>query len=348
MGSLDAKLKGGMSVFNRAESDAPSFLKSYWLAPDPPLWKRYEEEPKFVPRLQLLRGYLAHKVLIMDVVEASQPEDLDTKEAVARIARTCEAVSPNEAYGVEQAQRIAIEALYDRWFTHRFTAAVTPVSRVIMKQYPPEAATPELAMAISGLFAIGDRLDADEWGWLVRTPTTGPAMRRGLEVRDHGKPETRRARLREALERTLAGAESKVRPRRFEHVFPSDGTFLLSVEAELPADLKAHLDWEFLKELFERSERRMTHAEAQAYLDRMAVALRALPVDAKARRARCTGLADDLKFLWQHDRPTDTFGETVCACLTDGLGDDSLTLVNKHDLYERALGEKLACVAPLP
>ena len=30
------------------------------------------------------------------------------------------------------------------------------------------------------------------------------------------------------------------------------------------------------------------------------------------------------------------------------VGDEGLTLVNKSDLYQRALREKLPCVAPLP
>ncbi len=364
MGSLDAKLKAGMSSFNAENSDTPDFLQKYWLAPDPPLWKQFEEDPKFVSRLRLLKGYLAQKVLVMDVVEASQPDDLDSPAAVKRIAETCEAIAPDLAYGVEHTQRLAIDALYDRWFTHRLTVDVTPVERVVMAQYPPESLGVSQAMEMAELFSIGDTLDEAEWAYLFKTPATGPGMRRGLEVPihvpnhvpnhvpSHGTPEVRRVRFKQALERALVGADAKTRPRRFENTLPNDGMFLLSVEADLPPDLRAHVDWTFLKDLFHRTERKMSHADAVVYLDHMGAALRTLPSDdpgeKKNRTPRCLGLSDDLKFLADEGRPTDTYGDLVCTCLSDVLGSESLTLVNRHDLYARALMEKLPCVAPLP
>lgn len=352
MGSLDAKLKAGMAIFNRPEADTPGWLKRYWLAPDAPLWKRYEEDPKFVARLRHLRGYTAHKALLMDVVEASEPEDLDSKAAVERIARACEAVSPDEAYGVRRVQMLAASALYDRWSSRRFSPStdVSPVRDVLMKQYPPEGTAYPEDMTMAQLFSVGGVIDAAEWAYLMRTPVTGPATRRGLEVRDHGGGATRRTRFKAALERALAGVEGPKRVRRFEHVLPADLGLLLEVEREgvLPPDVRAHLTWPFLKDVFNRGDRDATEAERQAFLDRMTQALAVLPEKPADRRARCLGLADDLEALADAGRPTRGQGALVCTCLTDVLGDEGLSLVNRHDLYERALAEGLPCVSPLP
>ena len=346
MGALDAKLKAGMASFNGPESEAPAFLKNHWLARFEPLWTQYEQSPQFVARLRLLRGFLAHKRLLMDVIEAATPDDLDTPDAVARIASACEAVPPDAAFGAEHVQLLAAGALFDRFFSGRLTTDVEPVSKVLRAQYPPETLTEQMVMA--QLFAIGGRLDATEWAYLSRTRVEGPGPRRGLEVPDHGSPAVRRQRFREALDRALAGANAQQRPRRLERVLPSDGAFFLTVESDLPADVHAIVDWNFLKELFHRSERRMSHADEALFLSRMVTALKVWPSTPKAQRAHCTGLADDLKFLEEHDAVTRDLGDLLCRCLTDGLGDEGLTLVNKSDLYQRALREKLPCVAPLP
>lgn len=348
MGSLDAKLKAGMATFNGPGSDAPGFLKSYWLAPFAPLWTQYEQSPKFVERLKLLRGYLAHKVLIMDVVEASTPEDLDTKAAVATIARACEAVPPDEAYGTEHVQFLAVDALYDRFFTGRLSTDVEPVSKVVRAQYAPESLTE--TMQIAQLFSIGGRIDATEWAYVSKTRVDGPAARRVLEVADHGAPETRRQRFREALDRALEGVEARRRVSRFKHVVPNDAVFFLTVEADLAPDLRAVVDFDFLKDLYGRGDRKRTRSEAAAVRTRMAETLKTLPADDKARRTRCLSLSDDLKFLDEQGTPTldAGFGPLVCECLTGPLGDEGLSLVNKSALYERALRERLPCVAPLP
>jgi len=73
-----------------------------------------------------------------------------------------------------------------------------------------------------------------------------------------------------------------------------------------------------------------------------------LPEKPADRHARCLGLADDLEALADAGRPTRGHGALVCTCLTDVLGDEGLSLVNRHDLYERALAEGLPCVSPLP
>jgi hypothetical protein len=348
MGSLDAKLKTGMTTFNGRDSDAPGFLKTYWLAPFAPLWTQYEQSPKFLEWLKLLRGYLAHKVLIMDVVEASSPEDLDTKAAVSTIARVCEAVPPDEAYGTAHVQFLAVEALYDRFFTGRLSTDVEPVSKVVRAQYPPESLTE--TMQIAQLFSIGGRIDATEWAYVSKTRVDGPAARRVLEVPDHGAPETRRQRFREALDRALEGVDARRRVSRFKHVVPNDAVFFLAVEADLAPDLRAVVDFDFLKDLYGRGERKRTRSEAGAVRARMVDALKVLPADAKARRTRCLSLADDLKFLDEQGTPTldAGFGPVACECLTGPLGDEGLSLVNKSALYERALRERLPCVAPLP
>lgn len=348
MGSMDAKLKAGMRTFNGPESGAPDFLRNYWLAPFAPLWTQYEQNPKFVERLKLLRGYLAHKVLLMDVVEAATPEDLDTPEAVATIARTCAAVPPDEAYGTAHVQFLAVESLYDRFFTGRLFTDVEPVSKVVRGQYPPETLTE--TMQIAQLFSIGGRIDPTEWAYAAKTRVDGPTARRVLEVPDHGGPEIRHQRFREALDRALAGAEPRRRVSRFKNVLPNDGAFLLAVEAGLPADLRAVIDFDFLKDLFHRSERKMTPADTQAYRARMAEALKSLPAEDKARRARCLALGDDLKFLDEQGAATldAGFGPLLCECLTGPLGAEGLSLNNKSALYERALRERLPCVAPLP
>lgn len=348
MGSLDAKLKAGMHIFNGPQSDAPGFLKTYWLAPFAPLWTQYEQSPKFKERLKILRGYLAHKVLIMDVVEATGPEDLDSPTAIATIARTCEAVPPDEAYGTAHVQFLAVEALYDRFFTGRLFADVEPVAKVVRAQYPPESLTQ--TMQIAQLFSIGGRIDATEWAYVSKTRVDGPSARRVLEVPDHGTPETRRQRFREALDRVLQGVEARRRVSRFKNVVPNDAAFFLTIEADLAPDLRAVVDFDFLKDLFHRSERKLTRADAKAYRARMAEALKALPADDEARRRRCLSLSDDLKFLDEQGTATldAGFGPTVCACIEGPLGGDGLSLVNKSALYERALQERLPCVAPLP
>ncbi len=350
MGSLDAKLKAGMAVFNGPGAPTPGWLKRYWLAPDAPLWKRYEEDPKFVARLRHLRGYTAHKALLMEVVEATESEDLDTKAAVERIARACEAVSPDEAYGTRRVQMLAASALYDRWSSRRFSPEtdVAPVRRVLMKQYPPEGTSYPEDMTMAQLFSVGGRIDADEWAYLMRTPVSGPATRRGLEVVDHGGAGLRQTRFLAALDRALDGVDPPKRARRLEHVLPADFGLLLTVEASLPPDLQAHLTWPFLKEVFHRGEREATESDRTAFLVRMERALASLPEKPADRRARCLGLADDLEMLADAGRATSGHGPLVCTCLTDVLGDEGLSLVNRHDLYERALAEGLPCVSPSP
>jgi len=349
MTALDAKLKSGMRAFNRPASPTPSWLDAYWLAPDPALWQSHEEDPGFVSRLARLRGYLAHKVLVMDVVEASEVPDLDTPLALARLTSVSEALPPDPAYGTVRGSLIAARALDARDHAGRMSPGVDlrAIQAVLMAQYDPATlAYPEDA-TLAAVFTVGGVIDEGEWAWLRRVPARSMAHRMALEVLDHEVEGRREARFDEALARALDGVPATSRQDRLEHLLPGDLEFFLRVEPRLPEDLRAGVDLDFLLEQGSRGASRLSPAARPAWASRVERAMRALPTEPEARARRCLSLDDTLRKLADLGGRATGHGETLCACLEGPLASESLSLVNKSALYHRALVEELACVAPL-
>jgi hypothetical protein len=346
MQAMDEKLQVGMRTFNGADSGAPSHLRRYWLAWHEPLWEAYRQSQLFGERLGLLRGYLAHKVLIMDVVEAVEPLDLDTPEALGHIEQVLGAVSPAPAYGTEKVHLYAVDALRTRHRAGQLSADSGAINALMRRLYPP-AAPGDVGLMVA-LFAFDGRIDAVEWTWVFGTDPRLSGPRFALGHRDHGGDAVRFERFNQALQRELGSAkDEKGRWRAFERVLPVDGPFVLAIEARLPKDLAARFDWKFLEKIEQRSHDHTTFAEHQQFVRRMVGALKVLPDDPKEARSACNGLSDRMASLEEYGIEPDPFDGVVCACL-QGRGEPSLSNVSTSYLYQRALQRSLDCVRPAP
>jgi hypothetical protein len=344
MGSLDKKLKVGMSTFR--EGRLPRYLKSYWLADYGPMWQTYEESDRFVERLRMLRKYLAHKVLIMDVIEAStvDAEQLDTPEGLAALMKVMGNVSRDEAFGTQHVHMFALAVLGSMHRAGQLTVDTGALNSFIRGTYPADAAANwNQFMDVVKLFHFDGQIDQEEWDYILGVRDWKRGASELLNNPNHGASGTRMKRFQQALERALA-EKPKDRFRAFKSVicWTSCAELVLDVEKTLPKDIQAGYDWGFLHDVFTRTDDDMSKPVYDRFTKRMVRAL----AEEKDEKKTCTGLAGQIEKLDELDLPTDSLDGIICRCLKQMSDGATKNLVNKSELYDRAIDRNLTCVRP--
>ncbi len=352
MEALGEKLALGMQTFNGPDSDAPRHLKNYWLAPFPPLWQQVKESNDFVERLRLLRDYLAHKVLIMQVIETTWPDDdqIDTAAAIAGMIAAVTKVSPAPAYGTQHVQMMVLYRLDEAARRGHLTVDTGGLNETLRQIFPPETSFEwsEL-LSMTKLFRWDGLIDDAEWQYVQKMRDWARAGVELLEEENHGGGRRRFERFHAALQRSLATAKRpEDRIDRFRDVAPwtSSPVFILDLEPTLPTDLQQEYDWGLLWEVFYRGQEKLSVQEHRRFRERLVRALGSLPADAKERRSACIGLSDRFTKLEAYGTDTSPANGALCACL-ETLNTESMSLNNKVELYRRAMDRGLTCIAGL-
>jgi hypothetical protein len=344
MESLREKLAVGMTTFRRG---APRYLRNYWLADFGPMWVAYKESPKFAERLQLLLGYLRHKVPILDVLEATYDDDekLDTPQGLSRLFAAMKAAPKEEAYGVEFVHMVAASHLGDLAERGHMTQDLSAVNAWMRATYPGSLVTSwDYVPTMYTLFGADGVIDADEWAWTASmTRWRSRARQEMLQVERHTGGD-RVARLLESL-RDVREKNPKLTPiRALDAALPSRApALLLAAESKLPKDVRDAIDWDFLSDQKPYWDAWKPLAPRQKYMQRMRRALATAAVD----RPLCFDLYKRLELLDDHGVPTTGLDRLICGCLEGPMKETpTLNSGNKSPLYERAMKEKMACVQP--
>ena len=343
MQSLGEKLEVGMTTFRKG---APGYLKNYWLADYAPMWQQLKESDRFVARLQLLRAYLAHKVLVMDVIEASTLDEVqqDTPEAMTALLEVMKKVTRDQAFGTEDIHLFAVDRLGQMHRRGHLTADTAAINGFIREHYPPaELVAWGKFRGVIKLFAFDGTIDDAEWAFGRGMRDWKRAASELLKTTHHGAPGTRLRRLRDSVELALKDARDTDRFRAFKAVicWTSCADLVLDVEQHLPADIRAGYDWSFLYDVFHRTDDDMSKADFDRFMARMVRAL----AEEDDEKKTCTGLSGRLEKIEAYEFPTDSVDSLICRCLR-WMKDGTKVLVNKSELYDRAVDRNLTCVQP--
>ncbi len=346
--ALDEKLRSGMARFTDEQGRAPRYLSRHWLASHPPTWDAYKKTGTFVGKLELLRGYLGSKPPILDIIEASllPPERLDTKAEFARLLNLLASTSVEHGYDRARVHFFALQQVRRRHDAHLFHQPLAPLWTILARLYPPHDLEGWNEIVDMVWLAKADRSITDaEWTYFSGTPKWWPRTAQMLlAVQDHGSPEIRRQRFESVLARALREGRAKSEVARARRILPVS-PLLLDIESLLPPAVRDKVfSFEDLQKLYRRLDDRLRPSDRARLLARMAQAASMLAEVPKRARQQCTALDDHLQFLEQAGADVRAADRIVCRCLTHHLADKGLSLVNKSDLYRRALDRDLICI----
>jgi len=349
MQSLEEKLRIGMGTFRKG---APRHLRSYWLQDYSPMWEKFRQSPKFSERLDLLLGYLRHKVPLLDVIEAASvdAEQLDTPAAMVHLLMMLKAAPREQAYGVEDVHRFAVDVIERQADRQQLTVDVGPINRWIRGFYSPgDTHGWSRVVNLYGLFSADKKIDREEWQWATKMNRWRNRTLSELLKIEHHIGATRVQRFEQALQLALTEQPSDKRFAAFKSVLPrQEPQLLLEVEGLLPQDIRVQLDFDFFAAHLPRFDDPTPAQPTQRLLQRMHGQLASTKISGDADRGFCTGLYKDLELLEKHGIKTIDLEKPICGCLTGPMAmDPTLNSVNKSALYRRALAGEMRCVRPL-
>ncbi|MEM6559316.1 MAG: hypothetical protein AAF219_03000 [Myxococcota bacterium] len=304
-----------------------------------------------------------------------EPELTKTKTLVERIQKvrhlmeyTRKIVAAGEAFLVEKPDLKRVLALVDqvpdepdlrRWLVDYFDARKLNAKTLedwVKKSFSPRETSSRDAFRVTGLFVADGIVSDTEWRYLValhkeseRGCTT--CLGRALAAGEHGGFKIRRQRLLQALRlyETIEDRESRL---RFSvELLPDEPEFVLDVEPDLPAPVRAGLDVEFWQKLrrlayhpggsypteSEEDTTRVRRRTRQAWID-------AIENKDSERRA-CLGIGDELEALFEVSKEYRSLDAAVCRCLENTeVGVSPVNSGNMAPLYRYAVERDLECI----
>jgi hypothetical protein len=315
-----------------------------YLTSSAPLRQQIRETATLVGRIQIVRDYVANRALVFDVIEATRAPDLDGAAGLARLLAALRAAPPGKQYGSGDIHFFPMYLLAD------LRGDISSINAFYRASYRPEALSWQQGIPFASLFAQDHKVDETEWNYLFALHKKNDCpvcLIKLLEVEDHGGAKVRDARFLALLDHALEGRRAGDRKRVITEIFPHDPKFTLHIRPLLPPDLQGALDWEFFRRRIDEAEEADDQATVRAFLPLAAASL----AGGERPDVTCSGLADRLTELDKRSlragAPTPPMGDTICACLTGPMAKEpTRNLVNKSELYDRALALKLPCVQP--
>lgn len=319
--ALDNKLAHGMDAFEYPPGPERQFPAAFLTTPAP-LRRQISESKLLSERLGLARDYVANRALVFDVIEAAQADDLDTPGGIERLRAALMKAPPGGQYGSPAVHFVALFRL------GRAKSDTGPIGAALRRIHPPAAFDPGQLFGLAIYFKGDGKVTAEEWDYVFAVNSScAPCLRVLLEASDHGG--LRAARFFSAWE---------AQPRKTFAAFKSlvgyqTPDLLLEVEPRLPEDVRAAIDWKFLRELVTRLKQ-----PHPALLARAARALGAGPAD----RSGCVGLADAIERLAKAGGDPAPVRARACTCLGETLAGET-RLVNRSDLEAAAQRHGFGC-----
>ena len=348
LNALDEKLRRGMATFTDERGRAPRYLARHWLADHPPMWDDYKTVGSFPKKLDLLLSYLRSKPPILDIIEQSllPPEQLDTPTGHARLLELLKRTAADHGYGLSGVHFFALDRVRQLHRKNMYHQPLASLWTVLTERYPPaEAGAWSRVVGLTWLASVDGTVTNSEWSYFANVPRWwARAAQMLLAVDDHGSTTIKKRRFQSALERALQKPGVKA-ARATRRVLPNS-MLMLDVEALVPSDARSTVySFDALKSLYSRLDDRITATDRNRLFARMLAALNDIPAEPKSARRHCTQLSKRLEFLEQNGIRADATDRVLCPCLTDHLRESGLSLVNKSELYRRALDRNLSCVA---
>jgi hypothetical protein len=337
--ALDEKLRVGLGNLSSSgeRNEAGEFLGTYG-----PTMQAIAENKTLLGRISLARGLVASKVLVLDVVEASLAEDLDSPAGVARLLASYRAAPLGSSYGAPDPHFLRLGSIAG------LKADTRPVAEFLRTAYQPEKPPPDLNQEdwslISRMLAADRQVTAAEWEWglrVTRAKLCSRCLAPLLAAPDHGEVSTRLARFFEGIKELRAAFGNNRRKEYgiYELLPHDDPVFVLQAESAAPPELKPFFDFETYghvvgvfrstQSLQEQEPARRRWAEKAALPGR----------DGDL----CRELSRRLEALQREAAPrVPALDQTVCTCLDGPFAAEERS--QKKVVLQYALDGRLACV----
>jgi len=321
----------------RERRAADAYLTTY-----APLRQQIHETPTLVERIKLVRDYVYNRALVFDVIEAVVADDLDSPGGIARLLAALRAAPPGIQYGSGDVHFFGLYTL------EKVRANIGAINEFYRATYPPQSLSWSDGMPLAGLFAQDHKIDEVEWKYIFDLHRTHPCqvcLLKLLETVDHGGPKIRDARFLALLDHDLGQARPQDRARIVGQLIPRDPQFTLHIRTLLPKDLQSTLDWDFFVRRIDQAQEADDLATVRQFLPLLASTIATTSPTA----GYCNGLGDRLealsKLATQASASAPPLDDEICGCLTGPMArDGTRELVNKSELYDRALARRLPCV----